>query len=113
MSQEFTKAVRTTIGVLLSAAAALVVSLMFATRSWRIFIPLAFIVVLVVLAARYGVAVSVIGSVLTAVIFAHYLFSPLGSLQVESSTAKTNLAWMVLASVSVSYLLFPTQMKRH
>jgi len=112
MAQHYTKALRITVGVLLSGAAAFAASLMFATRSWRIFIPLGFVVVLVVLAARYGVAVSVIGSVLTATIFAHYLFSPVGSLQVESETARTNLAWMVLAAISVSYLLFPTQMKK-
>jgi K+-sensing histidine kinase KdpD len=98
-----------TIGVLLSASAALVSSLIFATRSWRVFVPLCFVVVLVVLAARYGVAVSVIGSALTAMIFAHFLFSPVGSFQVESDSAKMNLAWMVLASIAVSYLLFPPQ----
>lgn len=81
---------------------------MFASQSWRAFVPLAFIVVLVLLASRYGLAVSVIGSTLTAIIFAHFLFAPIGSLKVDSDTAKTNLAWMILASVAVSYLLFPS-----
>lgn len=95
-------------GVLFSAAAALGASLLFAAQPWRVFVPLAFVVVLVVLASRYGMAVAVLGSVLTAIIFAHFLFSPVGSLRVESSAARTNLAWMVLASVAVSYLLFPS-----
>lgn len=111
--QQLTKAVRLTIGVLLSAAAALAASMMFSTKSWRIFVPLAFVVVLVLLAARYGVAVSVFGSVVTAIIFAHFLFSPLGSFRIESAGAKTNLAWMVLAAVGISYLLFPPQIGKH
>jgi K+-sensing histidine kinase KdpD len=95
-------------GVLFSAAAALGASLLFAAQPWRVFVPLAFVVVLVVLASRYGLAVAVIGSALTAIIFAHFLFSPVGSLRVESSAARTNLAWMVLTSIAVSYLLFPS-----
>jgi K+-sensing histidine kinase KdpD len=94
-------------GVLFSAAAALGASLLFATQPWRVFVPLAFVAVLVLLAARYGLAVAIIGSLLTAIIFAHFLFAPVGSLQVESAAAKTNLAWMILAAVAVSYLLFP------
>lgn len=108
MSLRVTNAVRISIGVLLSAAAALAASLLFAEQPWRVFVPLAFVAVLVVIASRYGRAVAIIGSALTALIFAHFLFTPLGSLRVESTAAKTNLAWMILASVAVSYLLFPT-----
>lgn len=108
MSQRVTNTVRVGIGVLLSAAAAMAASLLFATQPWRVFVPLAFVAVLVVLASRYGLAVAVIGSALTAIIFSHFLFSPLGSVRVESSAAKTNLAWMILTSIAVSFLLFPS-----
>jgi K+-sensing histidine kinase KdpD len=108
MSQRVTNAVRIGIGVLLSAAAAMAASLLFAAQPWRVFVPLAFVVVLVVIASRYGLTVAVIGSVLTAIIFAHFLFSPVGSMHVESNAARTNLAWMVLASIAVSFLLFPS-----
>jgi len=100
-------------GVLVTAAAAMIASLLFAAQPWRVFVPLAFVVVLVMIASRYGLAVAIIGSALTAVIFAHFLFSPLGSLRVESSAARTNLAWMILASVAVSYLLFPSHRIRN
>lgn len=86
----------------------MVASLLFSTQPWRVFVPLAFVAVLVLIASRYGLVVAIIGSALTAIIFAHFLFSPLGNLQVESAAAKTNLAWMVLASIAVSYLLFPS-----
>lgn len=110
VAPQLTKTVRVIIGVLLSASAALAASLVFSTRSWGISIPLAFVVVLVILASRYGVAVSVFGSALTTLIFAHFLFAPLGSLKVDSPEARSNLAWMVLAAVTISYLLFPPQM---
>jgi K+-sensing histidine kinase KdpD len=113
MSQRVTQAVRIGIGVLLATAAALAASLLFATQPWRVFVPLAFVAVLVLIASRYGLAVAVIGSALTAVIFAHFLFTPIGSLRVESNTARTNLAWMVLASIAVSYLLFPSHRVRN
>jgi|SRR4051794_29463398 K+-sensing histidine kinase KdpD len=108
MSQRVTQGVRIGIGVLLSAAAAMAASLLFAAQPWRVFVPLAFVVVLVLIASRYGLAVAVIGSALTAIIFAHFLFAPVGSLRVDSSSARTNLAWMILTAIAVSYLLFPT-----
>ncbi|HWR36445.1 MAG TPA: hypothetical protein VN622_11305 [Clostridia bacterium] len=101
------KTARTVIGVLLSVIAALVASFAFADKPVRAFLPFVFVAVLVLLAARYGVAVSVIGSALTAIIFAHFLYSPLGSLHVDSAAARSNIAWMIMLAVSVSYLLFP------
>lgn len=95
------------IGVALSAVAALSVSLLFARVSRSAALPLLFAVVQVVIAARFGVRVSVLGSLSAAVIFAMVLYSPTGSLAVENPAARANLAWMVLVSIAGSYLLLP------
>ena len=55
-----------------------------------------------------GIAVGIIGSLLSAAIFATTLFSPLGSLWISDLTARRNLAWMVLAGVVLSYLFAPS-----
>jgi K+-sensing histidine kinase KdpD len=46
-----------------------------------------------------------VGAPLTAFIFAYYLFPPLHSFEVENAAAKSNLGWMVLAGIVISYLL--------
>ena len=95
------------IGVALSAVAALSVSLLFARVSRSSLLPLLFAIVQVAIAARFGVKVSVLGSISAAVIFATVLYSPTGSLAVENPAARANLAWMVLVSIAASYLLLP------
>jgi K+-sensing histidine kinase KdpD len=52
--------------------------------------------------------VGVLGSLLSALIFAHMLFQPLGSWHIQDVAARQNLAWMVLASVALSYLFAPS-----
>jgi len=95
------------IGVALSAVAALSVALLFARVSRSATLPLIFAVVQVAIAARFGVKVSVLGSLSAAAIFASILYSPTGSLAVENPAARANLAWMVLVSIALSYLLLP------
>jgi K+-sensing histidine kinase KdpD len=95
------------IGVALSAVAALSVSLLFARVSRSALLPLLFAVVQVAIAARFGVRVSVLGSISAAIIFATVLYAPTGSLAVENPAARANLAWMVLVSIAASYLLLP------
>lgn len=95
------------IGVALSAVAALSVSLLFARVSRSALLPLVFAIFQVVIAARFGVRVSVLGSLSAAVIFATVLYAPTGSLAVDNPAARANLAWMVLVSIAASYLLLP------
>ncbi len=94
-------------GVLLSIGAALLASVAFAGRPSSAMLPFIFVVVLVLLAGRYGVVVSIIGSACAALIFAHFLYAPVGSVRVESDAERSSLAYMVLLAISVSYLLFP------
>ena len=102
-------ALRTVTGLLLSLAAAFMVAGLFSHSELRLFVPLGFVFVLIVLAARFGLMVSVLGSLVAAVVFAHRLFPPLGSVGVEHTAVRENLGWMILAAIALSYLLFPPQ----
>ncbi len=82
---------------------------LFSRTHWKLAAPFLFAVVLVLLAGRFGAAISVVGSVLAAGIFALMLFSPLRSFQVEDESERATLAWMILLSISASYLLFPSR----
>ena len=98
---------RPTTGALLSLMAALVAARFFCHSQLRVVVPLGFVAVLVALASRFGPIVSVVGAVLSAMVFAYFLFPPLFSLRVEDPAARENLAWMVLSAIALSYLLFP------
>jgi K+-sensing histidine kinase KdpD len=101
-------ALQSTLGVAVSAISAIAVALVFSRTHWKLAAPFLFAVVLVMLAGRFGAAVSVVGSMLAAAIFATLLFSPAHSMHVQDENARATLAWMILLSVSVSYLLFPS-----
>ncbi len=78
-------------------------------------VPLAFVVLVVAAAVRFGALVGICGSLLGAAIFARYLFPPLGSLRVEDHVARANIGWMLLAGISLSYLFSAPDIsnKRH
>ena len=107
MRRKIAIALRTVTGLLLSLAAAFIVAGLFSHSEFRLFVPLGFVFVLIVLAARFGLMVSVLGSLVAAVVFAHRLFPPLGSVGAEQAAMRENLGWMILAAVALSYLLFP------
>jgi K+-sensing histidine kinase KdpD len=87
--------------------AALVAAKVFSHSQFRVLVPLGFVAVLIVLASRFGSIVSIVGAVLSAMVFAYYLFPPLFSLRVDDPAARENLSWMVLSAIALSYLLFP------
>jgi K+-sensing histidine kinase KdpD len=113
MKTKLLHALQSTIGIAVSAVCAIAVSLVFARTHWKLAAPFLFAAVLVILAGRFGAMVSVVGSLLAAVIFSLLLFSPLHSLRVENETERATLAWMILLSVSASYLLFPSRTDGH
>jgi K+-sensing histidine kinase KdpD len=102
---------RPLVGVLLSAVAALSLAYLFAGRELKFVLPLWFIGVLFLLALRYGMAVGIVGSLISAVIFANVLFHPIGSWHIDNDVARQNLAWMILAAVALSYLFAPSKSK--
>lgn len=103
---------RVLIGVILAVAASLLSAHVFAGTEASTAVPLWFILVLYLLAWRYGFAAAVIGSLLCAFVFAHFLFSPTGSWHVEDAAARKSLLWMVVGTIAISYLLTPPSSER-
>lgn len=98
---------RTAWGLALCSGLAFTAAYLFSRRPSRIFLPLLFVIVIVAVAARYGVMVGILGSVVSAAIFAHVLYPPLHSLAVSDSSARASLAWMILGGIAIPYLLLP------
>jgi K+-sensing histidine kinase KdpD len=100
---------QSTLGIAASALCAVAVSLIFSRTQWKLAVPFFFAALLVLLASRFGAMVSVVGSLLAAMIFAWMLFTPAHSPHVLNESERATLAWMILLSVSASYLLFPSR----
>ncbi|HEY6969281.1 MAG TPA: DUF4118 domain-containing protein [Candidatus Angelobacter sp.] len=104
-----------TIGALLCTAAAWAVSAISQGRPWEAWAPLLFVIVLLAVAGVFGALAGILGTILAAIIFAAFLFPPLGSIHVGDSAARTNLAWMSLAGISYAFLFAPSNsmFRRH
>lgn len=97
------------LGTVLSAILAFLASILFARSSLRGLLPLAFVAVVLVLAKRFGVTVSLTGSIAAAIVFALTLFTPVRSIRIADANARASLGWMILGSVALSYLLYPSR----
>lgn len=95
------------IGAALCAIGALAASSIASGHSWQSTVPLAFSVFLLAIAFVFGMRAGIIGTVLAAVVFAAFLFSPIGSVRVTSEAARSNLGWMLLIGVAFSFLFAP------
>lgn len=95
------------IGVLLCAVAAAGACAIAAGHSWETVVPLVFSSVLLVIALVFGVRAGVLGTIVAALVFAAFLFSPLGSIRVADTAARANLGWMLLIGVAFSFLFAP------
>ncbi len=85
------------------AAAAL--SWAFKSSASRALVPLLCLVLIVLVAMRYGARSGIIGSILATIVFCLALFPPVGNLRVQDQTERANVVWMLLGGVSLSYLL--------
>ncbi|MGB8129219.1 MAG: hypothetical protein WCG81_05465 [Candidatus Angelobacter sp.] len=95
------------IGGLVCALAALALSAAANGHSWRNFAPLIFTVVLLLIAGLFGSRAGVIGTLAAALIFASFLFSPMGNIHVTDEAARGNLGWMMLIGIGFSFLFAP------
>lgn len=95
------------LGALLCGVSAGGATVLAGSHQWRIFVPLAFTFVLLLISLIFGARAGIAGTVLAAVIFAAFLFQPLGNLGVGDSSARTNIAWMLLIGISFSFLFAP------
>src|SRR5262245_30839355 len=82
------------IGCALCAIAGVVASIVASGQSWKTLVPLVFTLVLLLNARLFGTRAGLVGTVLAALVFASWLFSPVGSIQVASDSARANLGWM-------------------
>jgi len=101
--------VDTAIGAAFCAITAAVLSLVMLHVPGKPLLPLIFIVVLVAAALRYGVLSAILGAVLATVIFAYFLFVPIGSFKVQKGEARTNLAWMLMVGIPAAYFAWSTK----
>jgi len=78
---------------------------LFRTSSFRTFLPLVFLGIILLVAVRFGNIAGILGTVVAALIFAGFLFEPRLSLAVRDSAAKSNLIWMLIGGICMSELV--------
>ncbi len=96
------------IGGALCAAAALAASAVATGHPWQVWVPLAFSAVPLVIAWFFGLRAGILGTLLAAVVFAFFLFSPVRSVHVADGAARANLGWMLLIGITFSLLFAPS-----
>ena len=100
------------IGVVISTLSSIVLAKLYTGTEWKIEGPLLFAIALVILASHFGAIISVPGSLIGAAMFAFFLYNPQNSFRINSDSERSTLAWMILTSVALSYLLYPTRKVR-
>jgi K+-sensing histidine kinase KdpD len=95
----------TILGVTVCAIIATITAGLLNANSHKAAVPLVFLVVIALMAIRYGALAGILGSVVAALIFSYFLFSPVGSFRVEREAAKDNIGWMLLIGIPASYFL--------
>ena len=78
-------------------------------QSAKELIPIVFPVVVLALGMLFGRTVGILGSITGALVFARSLYVPLGSFHIQDKGARSGVAWMLLAGVTLSYLLPPSR----
>lgn len=97
----------TAIGTLLCASAALTLALIFNQTRLELVLPLICLAIVVAVAARFGVATGVLGSIVSALLLAYFVYAPEHSIRVADSEARASLSWLLLGGISLSFLFTP------
>jgi K+-sensing histidine kinase KdpD len=92
-------------GLLICGSLALTTAKAARGRPFEALVPLAFLLVLLPCARYFGMLAGVLGSLLSALIFALYLYAPVGSLQIVNDTARSNLGLMAMGGIVLSYFM--------
>ena len=106
------QSLRVAFGILLASLASFGAAQLFAGTKLSTALPFAFIAVLFVLARLCGMPVAVVGSLICAFIFAHWLFTPTSNWHVDDSTARQSLLWMVMGTIAISFLFVPPEREK-
>lgn len=99
------RSLTTGLGIVVCAWSAALLSLVFHGRQGKLLAPILLLVVVAMVAIRCGVVAGVVGSITAALIFAVYLYQPLGTPLISNNDARANLSWLVLGGLAFSYLL--------
>lgn len=94
-------------GAVLCTVAAAAMTAIFADNAARGILPLVFLAVITLVALYFGVVAGMIGSICAAVVFAIFLFPPIGSPLVDNLAERSNVAWMLLGGIAISYFFAP------
>lgn len=93
------------IGLLFCGSLALLMAILFRESHSKALVPVGFLVVVTFAARLWGRAAGVLGTLAAALVFALSLFTPLGSWAVSDYPARSNLGWMMLGGLSLSYFI--------
>jgi K+-sensing histidine kinase KdpD len=95
------------IGSAVCAGTAGLMVAIFREQPGRESLPLVFLAVITLVALYFGVAAGILGSLSAAVVFALFLFPPLGSPLINDLSERSNVGWMLLGGITISYLFAP------
>jgi Kef-type K+ transport system membrane component KefB len=91
------------LGVATSALLSVLAIVVFRERPSRILVPAGFLIVILLVARVWGLVAGILGTATAAFVFAFLLFNPVGSWIVKDDVARTNLGWMILGGMALSY----------
>lgn len=94
-------------GVFLCAGAAAVVALCLRATTLRAAVIFPFLLVVILVALRFGAVAGIVGTSVAAAIFSRFMLPPLGSFAVQDQAAKENLLWFLVAGIALGYLFAP------
>jgi K+-sensing histidine kinase KdpD len=106
-SRKLLNFLNTAIGTLLCASVALVLALVFNQTRLEVALPLVSLAAVLAVAARFGVATGVLGSIVSALLLAYFVYAPEGSFHVAGHDARANLSWLLIGGISLSFLFTP------
>jgi K+-sensing histidine kinase KdpD len=92
------------LGLLLCCSISSAISFALRDLASKAYLPLVFVVVVTVVARRFGSLAGVLGSCASALLFAFLLFPPIGSLHIADAQQRTNLGWFLVAGISFAFL---------
>jgi K+-sensing histidine kinase KdpD len=87
--------------IIVAIAALLILTARGTHRS--VLVPVVFLGVIIVCARYFGIVAGILGSVITTILFAVFLFSPYGRLRVADSQALWNLGLLLFDGIALSY----------
>ena len=96
------RVVRDLVGLLLTGLTALATVWVFEHAAHRGVAPLIFLLVLALIARGFGTLATFLGTLLAAVIFAWFLFPPVGSIHIGDADARRALLWMLMLGLVIA-----------